>query len=83
MQNTTDETLMTVLLLGTYDILSPRSRLQGPSGLHKSGALALVKHRGTLNFKTEVSGRFLTVVGHQVIRTALQKAEQIPYDPAV
>jgi hypothetical protein len=82
-QNTTDETLMTVLLLGTYDVLSRGSRSQRPSGLHKNGALALVKHRGALNFETEVSRRLLIAVRHQVIRTALQKAEQIPSDPAV
>ena len=83
MQNMTDETLVTVLLLGTYDVLSRGSRSQRPSGLHKNGALALVKHRGTLNFETELSRRLLIAVRHQVIRIALQKGEQIPSDPIV
>jgi hypothetical protein len=82
-QNTTDETLVTVLLLGACDILSRTTRSQSPSGIHKNGALALVKHRGALNFESSLSKRLLIAVRHHTIRMALWKCEQIPADPTV
>lgn len=83
LQNATDETLVTVLLLGACDILSRTARAQRPSGIHKNGALALVKHRGALNFESELSKRLLIAVRHHTIRMALWTGEQIPADPTV
>ena len=82
-QSRTDETLVTVLLLGACDIIGRTARSQLPSGIHKNGAFALVKHRGALNFESELSRQLLIAVRHHTIRMALWTNEKIPADPTV
>lgn len=53
-QNTTDEMLMTVLMLELYECLGSTTKFQSSSGAHRSGAVALVEHRGSLNFESEI-----------------------------
>ena len=83
MQNTTDDTLMTVLLLEFHESVSGTIQSRPSSGVHQSGAVALVKHRGSLNFESEISRRLLIAVRHQLIVIALQRGESVPPDPAV
>jgi hypothetical protein len=82
-QNTTDETLMTVLLLEFYESCNSRFRSEVSSGTHNAGAIALVKHRGSLNFQNETSKRLLIALRNQLIGVALQRGELVTPDPAV
>lgn len=82
-QNTTDEILMTVLMLECYDCISNATRLQFSSGAHRSGAVALVEHRGLLNFQSEIGKRLLVAVRHELIDKAFEKGESISPSPAL
>ena len=82
-QNTTDETLLTVLLLEFYEICSSKFKSKVSSGTHNTGAIALVKHRGSLNFRNEISKRLLIALRNRLIEAALERRESIPRDPAI
>ncbi|KAL9591545.1 MAG: hypothetical protein Q9179_007614 [Wetmoreana sp. 5 TL-2023] len=64
-----DETLMAVLLLSFYERVLATSEATQISGVHDTGAVALVKHRGKENGKSELSARLLLAVDH-CIQTA-------------
>jgi hypothetical protein len=82
-QNTTDEMLMTVLMLELYERLGTTARFQPTSGAHRSGAVALVEHRGSLNFQSEISKRLLVAVRHELVQKALESGESISPNPAI
>jgi hypothetical protein len=82
-QNTTDEILMTVLMLEFYERISNATRLQPSSGVHRSGAVVLVEHRGSLNFQSEIGKRLLVPVRHELIDKALEQGESISPNPAL
>ena len=81
--NTTDEMLMTVLMLEHYEEIAGASKSEPSSGTHRSGAVALCKHRGSLNFRSTTSKKLLQAVRHQLIHKALEKGESILSDPAI
>ncbi len=82
-QNTTDETLMTVLLLEFCESCNSRCKSEISSGTHNAGAIALVKHRGPINYSSETSKRLLIALRSQLIGVALQQGEIVPPDPAI
>lgn len=82
-QNTTDEMLMAVLMLECYETIGNATRLQSSSGAHRSGAVALVEHRGSLNFQSEIGKRLLLAVRHELIEKALESGESISPNPAI
>lgn len=82
-QNTTDQTLMAVLMLEFYERMSNATRLQPSPGAHRSGAVALVEHRGSLNFQSETGKRLLVAIGHELIDKAMEQAESISPNPAL
>ncbi|KAL8858710.1 MAG: hypothetical protein Q9178_004798 [Gyalolechia marmorata] len=69
-----DETLMAVLLLSFYERVLATSEAKDISGVHDTGAVALVKHRGKQNGKSEVSARLLLAVQTQVVDHCIQTA---------
>ncbi|KAI4160332.1 MAG: hypothetical protein LQ342_005828 [Letrouitia transgressa] len=62
-----DETLMAVLLLSFYERVLATAEDAPISGVHDTGAVALVKHRGKENGKSELSARLLLAVQTQVV----------------
>lgn len=78
-----DETLLTVLLLEFYEAVGSRFQNKDSSATHQSGAVALIKHRGAENFKSEVGKRLLIAVRSQVITHAVQTKKRIDFDPEV
>ncbi|KAI4093305.1 MAG: hypothetical protein LQ339_007700 [Xanthoria mediterranea] len=69
-----DETLMSVLLLSFYERVLATSETKDISGVHDTGAVALVKHRGKENGKSEMSARLLLAVQTQVVDHCIQTA---------
>ncbi|KAL8803062.1 MAG: hypothetical protein Q9200_006366 [Gallowayella weberi] len=69
-----DETLMSVLLLSFYERVLATADVKPISGVHDSGAVALVKHRGKENGKSELSARLLLAVQTQVVDHCIQTA---------
>ncbi|KAL8851537.1 MAG: hypothetical protein Q9221_003556 [Calogaya cf. arnoldii] len=69
-----DETLMAVLLLSFYERVLATSEIKDISGVHDTGAVALVKHRGKENGRSEVSARLLLAVQTQVVEHCIQTA---------
>ncbi|KAL8657434.1 MAG: hypothetical protein Q9226_001927 [Calogaya cf. arnoldii] len=69
-----DETLMAVLLLSFYERVLATSEGKDISGVHDTGAVALVKHRGKENGRSEVSARLLLAVQTQVVNHCIQTA---------
>ncbi|KAL8708409.1 MAG: hypothetical protein Q9220_006699 [cf. Caloplaca sp. 1 TL-2023] len=69
-----DETLMSVLLLSFYERVLATSEAKQISGVHDTGAVALVKHRGKENGKSELSARLLLAVQTQVVDHCIQTA---------
>ena len=65
-----DGTLMAVVLLEMYEMLSNGLQSQRATGIHQQGAVALVKQRGKLNYKSDVSRRLLVAIRHQLIADA-------------
>ena len=74
---------MTVLLLEFYDTLRSRTEAKTSSGAHQFGAVALVKHRGALNFRSELSKRLLLAVRNRIIGSSVQRNQAISDDPAI
>ena len=79
-QNRTDNLLVAVLLLDFYDTVSGRFGNRSPSEQHQDGALALIKHRGRYNFKTELSKRLLIAIRHRSILAAIERKGVFEYD---
>ncbi|KAL8913327.1 MAG: hypothetical protein Q9171_001804 [Xanthocarpia ochracea] len=69
-----DETLMSVLLLSFYERVLATAEAKDISGVHDTGAVALVRHRGKQNGKSEVSARLLLAVQTQVVDHCIQTA---------
>ncbi|KAL8756370.1 MAG: hypothetical protein Q9199_002983 [Rusavskia elegans] len=69
-----DETLMAVLLLSFYERVLATAETKDISGVHDTGAVALVKHRGKENGKSEISARLLLAVQTQVVDHCIQTA---------
>ncbi|KAL8895167.1 MAG: hypothetical protein Q9207_008281 [Kuettlingeria erythrocarpa] len=62
-----DETLMSVLLLSFYERVLGKSESKTISGVHDTGAVALVKHRGKENGQSQLSAQLLLAVQTQVV----------------
>ncbi|KAL8946487.1 MAG: hypothetical protein Q9222_007125 [Ikaeria aurantiellina] len=77
-----DETLMSVLLLSFYERVLATSEARQISGVHDTGAVALVKHRGKENGKSELSARLLLAVQTQVVSPALPSVAAILGGPS-
>ncbi|KAL8999451.1 MAG: hypothetical protein Q9188_005878 [Gyalolechia gomerana] len=67
-----DETLMAVLLLSFYERVLAVAEAKQASGVHDTGAVAVVKHRGKENGKSELSARLLLAVQTQVVEHCIQ-----------
>ncbi|KAL8824221.1 MAG: hypothetical protein Q9170_008222, partial [Blastenia crenularia] len=67
-----DETLMAVLLLSFYERVLATAEAKQASGVHDTGAVALVKHRGKANGDSEISARLLLAVQTQVVDHCIQ-----------
>jgi len=76
LQSKEDETLMAVLLLSMIEGLLALTDKKRPSNAHSDGALALVRHRGRDNFKTDISRRLFASVQTQTVSRAMK--ESIP-----
>ncbi|MCJ1384639.1 hypothetical protein MMC17_007757 [Xylographa soralifera] len=76
-----DQTLMAVLLLSMAEGLLAMANKTVPSGAHAQGAIALVKHRGRDNFKSDISQRLFIAVQTQMVGHAVQHSvpvEKLP-----
>lgn len=78
-----DETLVTVFLLGACNMLSQGVMSPPPSGEHKSGALALIKARGSGNLESELARALLTGIRQHTIKLSLWRGDEMPMDPAL
>ncbi|KAL8668781.1 MAG: hypothetical protein Q9168_006606 [Polycauliona sp. 1 TL-2023] len=67
-----DETLMAVMLLSFYERVLATAEAKPISGVHDTGAVALVKHRGKANGRSETSARLLLAVQTQVVDHCIQ-----------
>ncbi|MCJ1284119.1 hypothetical protein MMC26_003450 [Xylographa opegraphella] len=67
-----DQTLMAVLLLSMAEGLLAMANRTVPSGAHAQGAVALVKHRGRDNFKSDIAQRLFIAVQTQMVGHAIQ-----------
>ena len=67
-----DNLLLAVLLLDFYDVISRRLSNMPPPEQHQDGALALVRHRGKDNFKTDLGTRLLFAIRHRCVTAALE-----------
>ncbi|KAL8763588.1 MAG: hypothetical protein Q9194_007301 [Teloschistes cf. exilis] len=67
-----DDTLMSVLLLSFYERVLAVAESKQISGVHDSGAVALVKHRGKQNGNSELSARLLLAAQTQVVSFCAQ-----------
>ena len=67
-----DNLLLAVLLLDFYDVISRRLSNMPPPEQHQDGALALVRHRGKDNFKTNLGTRLLFAIRHRCVTAALE-----------
>lgn len=67
-----DETLMAILLLSFYERVLAVAEAKQTSGVHDTGAVAIVKHRGKENGKSELSARLLLAVQTQVVEHCIQ-----------
>ncbi|KAL8956525.1 MAG: hypothetical protein Q9193_005977 [Seirophora villosa] len=67
-----DETLMSILLLSFYERILAFPDSKPISRVHNAGAVALVKHRGKENGKSEISARLLLAVQTQVVNHCIQ-----------
>jgi hypothetical protein len=65
--SSTDELLVTVLLLDTYDTIRCRAGHASLPQTHLDGALALIKHRGMANLNGSLSQRLLFVVMNRAV----------------
>lgn len=76
-RNKSDEALMTTLVLEIYD--STTAYYQGnPTGMHLSGSVALMKHRGALNYRNNTSQRMMLAIRSKLVQDALGKPQAIP-----
>lgn len=82
-QSLTDETLVTILLLGACNMLNQGVTPHPPSGIHKSGALALIRARGHRNLESDLARSLLTAVRHHTIKVSLWRGEEMPMDPVL
>lgn len=75
-----DDVLMAALLMDFCDALSAhfRGEVECMKRRHQMGALALVKHRGSGNFKNEVSKAMMIALQNGVIHNALQSQSSMP-----
>lgn len=78
-----DGTLMAVVLLEMYEMLSNGLQLQRATGIHQQGAVALVKQRGELNYRSDVSRRLLIAIRHQLIADADHRGLMLDKDAAI
>ncbi|OAP60251.1 hypothetical protein AYL99_05253 [Fonsecaea erecta] len=78
-QSNKDELLMTILVFDLYDALVLHY-VPGPLtyGKHKNGAVALLKHRGHVNYLTEVGQGLTSATRHALINHALSLRTRIP-----
>ena len=79
-QNRGDNLLLAVLLLDFYDTVSGRFSNRFPAEQHQDGALALIKYRGTHNFKTDLAKRLLISIRHRAITAAIEGRGQFEYE---
>ena len=73
-QSREDGTLMAVLLLGMVEGLLAFSDGKPPSNAHSIGALALIRHRGRDNLKTDISRRLFASVQTQTVSRAVKES---------
>ncbi|KAL9087267.1 MAG: hypothetical protein Q9165_006761 [Trypethelium subeluteriae] len=77
-----DETLLTILLLGLYETISANLRSTGAWSAHVNGAVALAKLRGTEQFKKPVSLNLFRAVRAHMLVNAIQHSLPITDFPA-
>ena len=79
LHNSTDEMLMTILLLDLYDALALH---YAPGhlnyGKHKLGALAMIEHRGLTNLATTQGRTLVRAVRHTLLPYLLASREPFP-----
>ena len=78
-----NDLLMTVLILDFYDVLGGKFANKRDIGTHRDGALALVKHRGPLNFHNPESRGLLSHVRNRLVEAALETKRPIAIDADV
>ncbi|KAK3356344.1 hypothetical protein B0T25DRAFT_496879 [Lasiosphaeria hispida] len=66
-----DELLMTTLVLEAYEGISSSFQHHRQLHAHAFGSIALLKHRGALNGRSELSLRMAVAVGGRLIRDAI------------
>lgn len=96
-QSKSNELLMTTLVLEAYDGIDSQYQHGQRSCVHLSGSVALLKHRGLLNYRDNASRRMLLAVrnklaydalttllpSHPDTRVFFQDVDQMPSSPAI
>lgn len=65
-----NELVMTTLVLEAYDNITSYYRYN-QTGVHISGAVALVKHRGSLNYRDDISRRIVVALRSKLVQDSL------------
>ncbi|KAI9732213.1 MAG: hypothetical protein M1834_004310 [Cirrosporium novae-zelandiae] len=79
----TDDTLMTILILGMHERLTARLQSRLPSLTHYEGALALIEHRGDFQYNDDLSKRLLIAIRSQHVVYAFEKGEPVSRESAI
>ncbi|EXA46674.1 hypothetical protein FOVG_04017 [Fusarium oxysporum f. sp. pisi HDV247] len=80
-QSKSDSLLMTTLILEAYEsakgIFGREEKLSSQSHMHVLGSIALLKHRGPLNFKDELSWRLVIATRNRLLHHTSHGADEL------
>ncbi|CAH0024828.1 unnamed protein product [Clonostachys rhizophaga] len=82
-KNKSDELLMTALILEVYDDISAKYQHGPRASVHLSGSMALLKHRGEMNYRDDVSRRIMLAARNKIIADAILSRRNIPELPTL
>ncbi|KAI9890847.1 MAG: hypothetical protein M1814_003486 [Vezdaea aestivalis] len=80
-QSLANQTLLAVILLQHFEAITSFSQNKPPSITHIHGALAVVRHRGSLNYRDDFSKTLLLLVRRGLIYDSIQARQPIARDP--
>lgn len=71
-----NELVMATLVLEAYDSITSYYRYN-QTGVHTSGAIALVKHRGSLNYRDDISRRIVVTLRSKLVQDSLVNPQDV------
>lgn len=79
-QSRTTETLLATLLLQFHENLLAVTGLKKARRAHQNGAMALVRHQGLQNFRTDIAKHLLLYIRHVEVSSAIRENRSVPDD---